>query len=214
MTGTAKQGVPQDSKPTYPVGVSVLLTRGNQLLLGKRKNASAAGLYSTPGGRIEQTEDATLCAIRETREETGITLGAFKFIDWREHQRFGQHYFMLYAHCSEWEGEIQNPEDKCEGWEWFDLDKLPCECTEPPEVIALLRTKVAQGVPQTASAPQSAEQFMHDRFKKLFPLTGDDAWENYRFVNEAWFKFADDYAASVATERDRLAQAPSSKGTV
>ncbi len=40
-------------KPKYAVGVSVLLTRGSQLLLGKRKNVSAAGLYSTPGGRIE-----------------------------------------------------------------------------------------------------------------------------------------------------------------
>ncbi len=123
-------------KPKYAVGVSVLLTRGSQLLLGKRKNVSAAGLYSTPGGRIEPDENMAQCAIREFNEETGAVLGGFMFIDFREHMRFGHHYFMFYAHADSYEGEITNTQpDKSEGWEWFDLARLPENCTEPPEVI-------------------------------------------------------------------------------
>ena len=126
-------------KPKYAVGVSVLLTRGSQLLLGKRKNVSAAGLYSTPGGRIEPDENMAQCAIREFNEETGAVLGGFMFIDFREHMRFGHHYFMFYAHADSYEGEITNTQpDKCEGWEWFDLARLPENCTEPPEVIEKL----------------------------------------------------------------------------
>ena len=134
----------RDAKPKYAVGVSVLLTRGNQLLLGKRKNISAAGLYSTPGGRIEPDEDMARCAIREFHEETGAVLGGFTFIDYCEHTRFGHHYFMFYAHATDYEGEIVNTQpDKCEGWEWIDLNRLPGNCTEPPKGIDLLGRTLA-----------------------------------------------------------------------
>jgi len=141
-------------KPKYAVGVSVLLTRGSQLLLGKRKNVSAAGLYSTPGGRIEPDENMAQCAIREFNEETGAVLGGFMFIDFREHMRFGHHYFMFYAHADSYEGEITNTQpDKCEGWEWFDLARLPENCTEPPEVIE----KLNRLMPAASAEPRTPE---------------------------------------------------------
>lgn len=129
-----------NNKTTLPVGVSVLMTLGFKLLLGVRKNNSAAGLYSTPGGRLEQDEDIIKCAIREVKEETGVMITNAKIIHYMEHFRYGKHYIMFYVHARFWEGEISNLEpDKCEEWLWFDLDKLPENCTEPSEVINKLQ---------------------------------------------------------------------------
>ena len=63
-------------KPRYAVGVSVLLTSGGRLLLGRRKNNKAAGWLSTPGGRLEPNESIMDCARREFREETGAELAS------------------------------------------------------------------------------------------------------------------------------------------
>ena len=51
---------------------------------------------------------------------------------------------MFYAHATDYEGEIVNTQpDKCEGWEWIDLNRLPGNCTEPPKVIDLLGRTLA-----------------------------------------------------------------------
>jgi hypothetical protein len=65
----------KEEKPRLPVGVSVLLTDSmGRLLLGRRKNNSGAGLLSTPGGRLEVSENVLQCARREFKEETGADL--------------------------------------------------------------------------------------------------------------------------------------------
>jgi 8-oxo-dGTP diphosphatase len=126
-------------KPKYAVGVSVLITKGDSLLLGERTNTSAAGLLSTPGGRIEQEEDIFSCAVRETMEETGLSLTKelLRVVAWREHFRFGQHYFMFYVHAPQSFGTIENREpEKCKGWEWRKIGELKAEeTTEPLEIL-------------------------------------------------------------------------------
>lgn len=147
-------------KPRLAVGVSVLLTnQQGQLLLGKRKNNTAAGLWSTPGGRIELEEDMFTCAARELKEETGViaNIQNMEVVDYKEHLRYGDHYFMCYIHVWDWTGEVQNMEpDKCEGWEWFDfrsngysaaaLNKLVMnlETTEPFDILFQLSDKLRQ----------------------------------------------------------------------
>lgn len=42
------------------------------LLLVRRANAPAAGLWSVPGGRVEPGEDDATATAREIREETGL----------------------------------------------------------------------------------------------------------------------------------------------
>lgn len=56
-------------------GVVVLITEGNRVLLGKRGQGSfAGGLWCLPGGFIEYHEDFLTAAIREVKEETGLTV--------------------------------------------------------------------------------------------------------------------------------------------
>ena len=56
-------------------GVVVVITDGDQVLLGKRAGGSfAAHKWCLPGGFIEFHEDFLTAAIREVREETGLNV--------------------------------------------------------------------------------------------------------------------------------------------
>ena len=132
----------QPIKPTYAVGVSVLLTNEKgQVLLGKRKNTHGEGLWSTPGGRIEQDETLFEAAAREFREECCATLGTVEILGFKEHFRYGMHYFMVYVHAGYYIGKIKNGIPKKSGpWQWRDIKKvcntsLLTKCTEPFDML-------------------------------------------------------------------------------
>ncbi|MGD9932581.1 MAG: NUDIX hydrolase [Dehalococcoidia bacterium] len=59
---------------TYELGASVVLWRGNEILLMKRTGGVGAGGWFLPGGHIEGDERPLDAAVREVREETGIEL--------------------------------------------------------------------------------------------------------------------------------------------
>jgi|APSaa5957512576_1039674.scaffolds.fasta_scaffold02000_7 colanic acid biosynthesis protein WcaH len=56
------------------VDIVVLSRDLKKLLLFKRENNPAKGIYYTPGGRIYKGEEAIECAIRKTKEEIGIDI--------------------------------------------------------------------------------------------------------------------------------------------
>jgi 8-oxo-dGTP diphosphatase len=62
------------------VGVGVLILKGEKILLLKRKGAHSAGEWSPPGGHLEFGESFEECALRETREETGLAIDNVRFI--------------------------------------------------------------------------------------------------------------------------------------
>ena len=62
------------------VGVGVILVKDDQVLLLRRKNVHGAGSWSTPGGHLDFGESPEACAIRETKEETGLELSDVRFI--------------------------------------------------------------------------------------------------------------------------------------
>ncbi len=56
-----------------PTGVHVLLERGGRVLLMRRAGTGFFdGLYSLPGGHVEEGESLRMAAVREMREELGI----------------------------------------------------------------------------------------------------------------------------------------------
>jgi 8-oxo-dGTP diphosphatase len=140
----AKTAVPKsDKKPRHAVGVSVLLVENGRLLLGRRKGNTAAGMLSTPGGRLELEEQPLYCAVREFYEETGARIHSdnLKVIDVKKLSRFNDHYIMFYVLASEHEGTIQNTEpDKCEGWHWHTGYELTgrADITEPVDILQTL----------------------------------------------------------------------------
>lgn len=52
--------------------VGVVVFRGDDVLIVKRKNSPNAGSWSIPGGRIEPDEDLHAAVHRELFEETGV----------------------------------------------------------------------------------------------------------------------------------------------
>ena len=59
---------------------AVVLVQNNQVLLVKRKYEPKAGYWSLPAGFIEYDETPEQAAIRETKEETGITTRIHKLL--------------------------------------------------------------------------------------------------------------------------------------
>ena len=52
------------------VGVGVLITKDDLVLLMKRQNSHGDGTWAPPGGHLEYGETPEECAMRETQEET------------------------------------------------------------------------------------------------------------------------------------------------
>lgn len=51
---------------------AIVLDGSGRILLVRRANAPAQGLWSIPGGRVEGGETSEVAVIRELREETGL----------------------------------------------------------------------------------------------------------------------------------------------
>ena len=61
------------------IGVGIIITRNNQVLLLKRLNVHGAGSWSTPGGHLEYGETPEECAAREVKEETNLDIFNISF---------------------------------------------------------------------------------------------------------------------------------------
>ena len=110
------------------VGVGVLIIKDSKMLLGKRKSAHGQGAWATPGGHLEFGETLEECAKRELLEETGLIAESIKKL-WFTNDIYlqeGKHYITIFMIVDKFSGELKNLEpDKCEGWQWFDLNNLP-----------------------------------------------------------------------------------------
>jgi len=118
------------------VGLASIVMKDNLVLLGKRKNAHGEGTYAFPGGHLEMFESLTDCAIRETKEETGLIV---KPIDINPSavtndffEKENKHYITLFMRTKYVFGEPQNLEPrKCKGWEWYEWEKMPSNLMIP-----------------------------------------------------------------------------------
>ncbi len=110
------------------VGVGVIVTKGNQVLLTRRSGSHGDGIWSVPGGHLEYGESPEACAIREVKEEVGVTIMnlAFRAItnDLFEAER--KHYVTIWMEGNYVSGEpgIQAPNELSDVG-WFSWDALP-----------------------------------------------------------------------------------------
>ena len=113
----------------YPgVGICVYVRKDGKVLLGKRRSIHGKGEWCAPGGKMEMNESPEECAIRETREETGLEIQDVRFISYTNDiwDDIGTHYVTL-SFVADWKmGEVRVVEqDKFEEWKWFSLGSLP-----------------------------------------------------------------------------------------
>lgn len=112
------------------VDVHVILQRGDQILLCLREGTGYRdGWYCLPSGHLEPGETVVECAIREAREEVGVTISpadlqpatVIHHLSPEGRPRIG-----VFFAVSEWSGEVVNAEpNKCGGLAWVPADHLP-----------------------------------------------------------------------------------------
>ncbi len=67
---------------TRAAGILIISTKGNALFLKRGAGGDCPGEWCTPGGRLENGEDAIDAAIRETYEEAGFKASKKKMTKW------------------------------------------------------------------------------------------------------------------------------------
>ena len=89
------------------VGVGVIVTKGERVLLIRRKGVHGQGTWSTPGGHLEHGESPEACAARETMEETGVEVANVRALGFTNDvfEESGLHYITLWM-----TGEYQSGE--------------------------------------------------------------------------------------------------------
>jgi 8-oxo-dGTP pyrophosphatase MutT (NUDIX family) len=116
------------ARHTLPVAVHVLLLRGSDVLLLLRANTGYEdGNYSVIAGHVEAGEQIVDTAIREAREEAGITVATndVRVVGFM-HCREVDEYIHFFVAVRRWSGEVRNAEpEKCAELRWFPLARLP-----------------------------------------------------------------------------------------
>lgn len=114
-----------------------MVFRDGKILIGKRKSILGQGEWGFPGGHLEAGEALTACAMRETREETGMEIANVQFCVLGNIPNTFTTHFVQIGFTADWRsGEPQVLEPtKCEGWQWRSLDDLPTPLFLPTKMM-------------------------------------------------------------------------------
>jgi 8-oxo-dGTP diphosphatase len=110
------------------IGVGVIVRRGAEVLLIRRKNVHGSGTWSTPGGHLDYGESPETCAVRETMEETGVVVSNLRFraITNDIFEAEGRHYITIWMEGEHQEGDaLVKAEHEMSDVGWFRWDGLP-----------------------------------------------------------------------------------------
>lgn len=137
-----------DKEKIVRVGVGCwIFNPMGQVLLGKRKSAHGFGTWALPGGHLEYGENIVQCASRELFEETEIFIpeNKFQIISFTNDIFSDKHYITIHcsAHNISANPIIKEP-NKCDKWQWFDVNKLPTPLFLP--VSNLLKQNIIKSI--------------------------------------------------------------------
>lgn len=105
-----------------------MIFKEKKVLLWKRQNSHWDGTWSFPGWHLEFWESWEECAIRETLEETNISIKDISHFATTNDifEKENKHYVTIYMKSEYDSGELKLMEpNKCEKWDWFNIDNLP-----------------------------------------------------------------------------------------
>lgn len=130
--------------PKQPaVGVGVVISDGDRVLVVQRGKEPGAGTWAFPGGRLELGETLAEAAVREAREETGLTVepgevvSVLDFIDTDEEGGVRFHYVLIDLLARPVSGTLR-PGDDSVAVRWIgleDVDELPMA----PHMVEVVR---------------------------------------------------------------------------
>ncbi|MGW2010897.1 NUDIX hydrolase [Streptomyces nigrescens] len=106
-------------------GISAgIIVQGDRVLMVRRRVKEGQLSWQFPAGGIEEGESPEQAAVRETEEETGLTVEAVKVLGDRVHPKTGR--LMHYVACSPISGEahVADAEELAE-IAWVTLGEIP-----------------------------------------------------------------------------------------
>lgn len=129
MTGSAKTGTPAPSSVSPRAAASIAVFRDGHVLLAQRSKPPLEGVWSLPGGRVEPGEKVRSAALRELKEETGVSatiLGIADVADviLRNDDGNLRAQFVITAFYGLWSEGEAHPDSDCAGVEWVCPDEL------------------------------------------------------------------------------------------
>lgn len=145
-----------------------MVRKDGKLLLGMKKRGFGAGRWNGFGGKLNPGESITDAALREIKEEVGITAldleerGVIQFEFENDPKVLEVHIFSVTKYTGEpAESEEMRPQ-------WFDFDKIPYEQMWSDDIYwipLLLQGKKFKGVfhfDKPSTAEYSAKILKHD----------------------------------------------------
>lgn len=122
------------------IGFWVVIIKDNKVLLGYQKRSYEEPCWAFPGWKLDDGETVLEGAKREVEEECWIVIDNLECITFFDDVYKDKHILSLVikANSFTWEPQVLEPE-KCDKWEWFDIDNLPENKTE--NFIKLINSK-------------------------------------------------------------------------
>lgn len=106
-----------------PVALAVVV-RAGRLLLIRRRVPEGDLLWALPGGKLEPGESPEEAAVRETVEETGLTVKAIRLLGQRVHPKTGRE--MSYTACEPLDGVAHVADDEeLDAVAWVSHGEIP-----------------------------------------------------------------------------------------
>lgn len=124
---TCQNGHPYYNNPAAAVGI-IILRPGNEALFSQRGREPKKDLYDFPGGFVEYGEHPMDAALRELKEETGLTphdltmAGTAAINHYQENKTTCDFLFV----CTDWSGET-DAQDDVAALEWKPLSFMETE---------------------------------------------------------------------------------------
>lgn len=112
--------------------IFIFFRKNDKVLLLQRANTGYQdGKYSVVAGHIDGDELATAAAVREAKEEAGVTVNPkdLKLVHTAHRlarEQVGQERLDLFFEVWQWDGEPSNTEpNKCSDLSWYPIEELP-----------------------------------------------------------------------------------------
>jgi 8-oxo-dGTP diphosphatase len=116
--------VTTETKTEKPGISAAIIVADGKVLMVRRRISEGELMWQFPAGAIEAGEVAEDAAVRETVEETGLTVKALRLLGERVHPKTGR--LMSYTACEAVEGEARVADDEeLDAVTWASHSELP-----------------------------------------------------------------------------------------